>query len=55
MTDRKIYKISRIEGEYAYLAEEGCTEELFIAIALLPIGIDIGEQVAYENLEFAKI
>lgn len=50
----KIYKITRIEGEYAYLEDEN-GEELFIAMALLPIGADIGVTVKYENLEFSFI
>ena len=49
--DAKIYKITRIEGEYAYLQDES-GEELFIAMALLPYGVDIGTRLKYENLEF---
>ena len=48
----KIYKITKIEGEYAYLSDEG-GEELFIAMALLPFGVDIGSRLSYENLEFS--
>jgi len=50
----KIYKITRIEGEYAYLEDE-TGEELFIAMALLPLGADIGMKVKYENMEFCFI
>ncbi len=46
------YKIVRIEGEYAYLAEldtatgrTAAGEELFIAMALLPEDADIGMTV----------
>ena len=39
--ETKIYKIKRIEGEYAYLEDES-GEELFIAMALLPLGADVG-------------
>ena len=55
--EAKIYTVSRIEGEYAYLSEEGtaCGEELFIAMALLPMGIDVGSRIAYENFEFSII
>ena len=49
--EAKIYKITRIEGEYAYLQDEG-GEELFIAMALLPFGVDIGTKLKYENFEF---
>ena len=48
----KIYKVSRIEGEYAYLSDaEG--EELFIAMALLPLGVDIGTTLLYDFPEFS--
>lgn len=52
--DMQHYTIVKIEGEYAYLRQDGdeCGEELFIAMALLPIGADVGSRVKYENLEF---
>ena len=49
------YIISKIEGEYATLTDEETGEELFIAMALLPFGSDIGERLKYENLEFERI
>ncbi len=51
----KIYAITKIEGEYAYLADEASGEELFIALALLPMGVDIGMRLSYENFEFSII
>ena len=51
----KIYIISRIEGEYAYLCDEKSGEELFIAMALLPLGADIGEKLLFEDFEFKRI
>ena len=53
--ESKFYIISKIEGEYAYLAPEEGGEELFIAMALLPLGADIGTRLKYENLEFEII
>ena len=51
-----IYKIVRIEGEYAYLAYvEAPDEELFIAMDLLPLGVDIGSVLRFENFEFSEI
>ena len=50
--ERKEYSISKIEGEYAYLLDKKSGEELFIAMALLPFGVDIGTSLAYENFEF---
>ena len=49
----KYYTVIRIEGEYAYIREDGTTEELFIAMALLPLGADIGTRLRYENFEFS--
>lgn len=53
--DSKIYTVSRIDGEYAYLLDEESREELFIAMALLPIGTDIGNRLKYENFEFIPV
>ena len=52
--ETKLYTVTRIEGEYAYLSDEG-GEELFIAMALLPFGTDIGSRLKYENFEFEII
>ena len=49
----QIFTLTRIEGEYAYLAPVEGGEELFIALALLPLGVDIGSRVLYENFEFS--
>lgn len=51
----QIYIISKIEGEYAYLTQNDSGEELFIALALLPLGVDIGTKLVYENFEFSTI
>lgn len=50
----KIFKIVSISGEYATLLSED-NEELFIALALLPFGIDIGTRLKYEDFEFSII
>ena len=51
-----VYKIVRIEGEYAYLASVATPgDELFIAMALLPVGVDIGSVLRFENFEFTLI
>jgi hypothetical protein len=49
----KYYTVIRIEGEYAYIREDGTAEELFIAMALLPLGADISTRLRYENFEFS--
>ena len=53
--EEKIYKVTKIEGEYAYLAPDEGGEELFIAMALLPLGADIGTRLKYANFEFEII
>ena len=50
--EKRIFTIKRIEGEYAYLSDNETGEELFIAMALLPAGADIGTMLQYENFEF---
>ena len=53
----KDYTVVKIEGEYAYLRAEGGREEddLFIAMALLPAGIDVGTRLHYEWLTYTII
>ena len=49
----KDYIVEKIEGEYATLKDTVTNEELFIAMALLPLGTDIGTRLHYENLEYS--
>ena len=51
----KEYVVSRIEGEYAYLKDEGSGDEVFIAMALLPEGVDIGTKLHYEMFAYTII
>lgn len=53
----KDYIISKIEGDYAYLkrTDMQCEEDLFIAMALLPPGVDVGTKLHYEMLEYSII
>ncbi len=48
----KDYVVSKIEGEYAILKDTTSGEELFIAMALLPLGTDVGSKLHYEMLEY---
>ena len=50
----KNYIVSKIEGEYAYLKDLGnaLAEEIFIAMALLPLGVDVGSRLHYEMLTY---
>ncbi len=40
-----------IRGDYASL-KDASGEEITVAIALLPDGVDVGDVLVYENLEF---
>ena len=53
----KDYTVIKIEGEYAYLREDGETEDkaIFIAMALLPPGVDVGTRLHYEMLSYTVI
>ena len=44
-------KVVDIRGDYASL-EDTSGEEISVAIALLPDGVDVGDVLVYENLEF---
>ena len=46
----KDYIVERIEGEYAILKNIEDGNEIFIAMLLLPFGIDVGSRLHYENL-----
>ena len=46
------FVLSRIEGDYAYLKDEKNGEEMFIAMALLPMGADVGSRLHYENFSY---
>ena len=48
------YTVKRIEGEYAILESEE-NEELFIAMALLPEGVDVGTRLHYEMMEYTIV
>ncbi len=51
----KDYVVKKIEGEYATLADLDTGEELFIAMALLPFGSDVGSRLHYEMLEYSLV
>ena len=53
--EAKYYTLTRIDGEYAYLLENGSNEELFIALALLPLGVDVGSRLEYRFPDFRII
>lgn len=48
----KDYIVTEISGEYTTLTDRNTDETLFIALALLPLGTDIGTKLHYEMLEY---
>ncbi len=53
--EAKEYILSKIEGEYAYLRDVESGNEIFIALALLPMGADIGSRIKCEMFEYSLI
>ena len=53
----KDYIVVRIEGEYAYIREIGDAgaDEVFIALALLPMGVDVGTKLHCEFFQYSII
>lgn len=53
----KDYTVVRIEGEYAYLRADGdgADNDVFIALALLPTGVDLGTRLHFEMFEYTVI
>ena len=52
--EEKIYLVKDIRGEYATLVDEA-GEELFIALALLPVGTDLGSRLKYVFPDFTLL
>jgi hypothetical protein len=51
--ETKVYEVSRIDGDYAWLTCLSANEEpYFIARALLPQEIDEGSKLKLENFQF---
>ena len=55
MLEAMDFIVKRIEGDYAILANFETAEELFIAMALLPEGTDIGTRLHYEMFEYTVV
>ena len=50
--EEKHYLVKDISGEYATLRDVESGEELFIAMALLPLGVDVGMRLSYSFPDF---
>lgn len=53
--ETKYYTLIKIEGEYAFLKDKDSDNEVFIALALLPEGADIGSELKCEMFEYSLI
>lgn len=53
--EAKDYILDRIEGEYAYLKDIETGNEMFIAMALLPAGTDIGTHLRCEYMQYTIV
>ena len=53
--ETKFYILTKIEGEYATLTDEATRDELFIAMALLPFGADVGSRLKCEYFEYTLV
>ncbi len=51
----KDYTLTKIEGEYAYLSPDDGGEQVYIALFLLPSGVDIGSRLHCEMFEYTLI
>ncbi len=55
MFERREYTVERLDGDYAYLKEDGAEELKCVARALLPAEIKEGSRLAYEMMEYEMI
>lgn len=46
--------VTDIRGDYAYVKYDSTGVISEVAIALLPLGIDIGDRLKFEDYEFTK-
>lgn len=44
-----------IRGDYAYVKYDATGVISEVAIALLPLGIDVGDRLKFEDFEFAQL
>ena len=50
----RVLTVKCISGDYATLVDDA-GEEIVVAMALLPVNIDVDVKLAYENMEFSVI
>ena len=49
------YIVEKIEGEYATLLDANSGDRIFIAMALLPLGVDVVSKLHFEMLEYTIV
>ena len=47
--------VTDIHGDYVYVRYDDTGVVSEVAIALLPFGVDVGDQLKFENYEFTRI
>ena len=47
--------VTDIRGDYAYVRDDDTGVVSEVAIALLPFGVDVGDQLKFENYEFTRV
>lgn len=47
--------VTDIRGDYAIVKYDQTGVESEVAIALLPLGVDMGDRLKFENYEFSRI
>ena len=47
--------VTDIRGDYAYVRSDDTGVVSEVAIALLPFGVDVGDQLKFENYEFTRV
>lgn len=53
--EERIYKVCKIEGEYATLIDLKNGDDLFIALALLPDGTDLGSRLLWKDFSYTLL
>ena len=47
--------VSDIRGDYAFVKYDATGVVSEVAIALLPVGIDVGDRLKFEDYEFTQV
>ena len=50
--EKRIYKVDRIDGDYAHLRDVSSGEDILVAMALLPEDTDEGVTLIWEELTY---